>query len=106
MAAAFLIFNIYAKSLLTWSQRAGAYATEWGVELEAQYQDWVQANQTTATSAKPVKRPASSAKDDSEPRKKAKTAETDTIGDEDMKDHFDRNSITKVCSPSRISHWF
>ncbi|KAL9123421.1 MAG: hypothetical protein Q9187_000022 [Circinaria calcarea] len=81
------------------NKRAGAYAIEWGVELEAQYQDWVQANQTSATSAKQAKRPASSAKDDSESKKKAKTAETDTISDEDMRDHFDRNSIAKLSMP-------
>ena len=93
------------ESLLTRCQRAGAYVTEWGVELEAQYQEWAQANQGTATSARLPKRPASSAKDDSEPKKKAKATETDVLTDEDMKDHFDRNAIGKVGRFFGLSHY-
>ena len=92
----FLIPLYISESLLTQCQRAGAYVTEWGFELEARYQEWAQTNQSTATSARLAKRPASAAKDDSEPMKRAKATEIDILTDGDMRDHFDRNAIGKV----------
>lgn len=86
---------------MTNSQRAGPYVVDWGVELEEQYQAWRKDSGPTTTL---TKRPAvaSSHQDGGTAAKKSKTHATatsssDGVGDEEMKDNYNKNTVGKVC---------
>lgn len=93
--------NHHQSLTLMISKRAGSYVIDWGVELEQQYQAWRKDNGPTTTLAK---RPAASSShnDGGAAPKKAKTQATatgssDGMGDEEMRDHYNKNTVGKVC---------
>ncbi|MCJ1246897.1 ATP-dependent DNA helicase II subunit 1 [Trapelia coarctata] len=78
-------------------KRVGEYVKDWGRELEAQSQAYLEENRSTTALAK---RPASSAKDGGEPSKRAKTTnDSGVIRDEEMKGYFEKNTIGKLTVP-------
>ena len=74
-------------------RRAGEFILDWGDELHEQHRLWEEEHQQEITLPK---RPLSSA-DDGGPKKKAKSIASDQgLGDDEMKAHFDKQSIGKV----------
>ena len=80
----------------TLGQRAGAYVLDWGIELESQYQAWAQENRGTATLAKRPA-PVPLAKDGLQSDKKVHVADEGVLGDKEMRAHFDKKRVGKVC---------
>lgn len=79
---------------------------KWGKELEEQFSFW-QREHTSKSTAHKRSASSTSANGDGGPLKKARTVlvKKDSQGgltDEDMREHFDRNSVEKVrpCLPS------
>ncbi|KAI9872889.1 MAG: ATP-dependent DNA helicase II subunit 1 [Pleopsidium flavum] len=82
------------KTIPKYKQRAGPYVIDWGLELEQQYQAWKRDNQSTTTLAK---RPGPN--DTGGAPKKPKTAATagvDNVGDDEMRDHYNKNTVNKL----------
>ncbi|MCJ1320483.1 ATP-dependent DNA helicase II subunit 1 [Xylographa vitiligo] len=76
-------------------KRTGSYVTEWGHELEAQYQTWAQASRSASTTTL-AKRPASSAvKSEGESSKRVRVA-AEVISDADMRGHVKAGTLGKV----------
>lgn len=87
--------------MLIWSQRAGSYVVDWGIELEAQTKAWELENHS-ATSAAPTKRVAAGGAELPERgHKKLKIVDDDNDGmsDEAMKKIFDKNQVEKLTVP-------
>ncbi|MCJ1392824.1 ATP-dependent DNA helicase II subunit 1 [Xylographa bjoerkii] len=77
-------------------QRTGAYVTDWGHELEAQYQAWSQATRSVSTTTL-GKRPASSAvKTEGESSKRVKVADAGVLSDAEMQRHVKAGTVGKV----------
>ncbi|MCJ1433512.1 ATP-dependent DNA helicase II subunit 1 [Xylographa pallens] len=76
-------------------KRTGSYVTEWGYELEAQYQLWAQANRSASTTTL-AKRPASSAvKSEGESSKRVRLA-AEAMSDAEMQRHVKAGTVSKV----------
>ena len=84
-------------------KRVGAYAIDWGHELQKQHEEWRKEKDAVATI--PAKRCASAAKDEIAVRgnKKSKTGDADAaLSDAQMSLSFENQSIGKVCTPFSI----
>lgn len=86
-------------------KRAGGYVVEWGQELEVQHKAWQKENAGSVTATGAAKRgsaaPASASAARGEGSKKPKTgaalsSTSDSISDQDMRQHFEKNSINKL----------
>lgn len=78
-------------------QRAGPYATDWGIELEAQHSAWEKGNRGTGSSVS-AKRSAAGQADGLSVRgnKKAKTTDDAVMDDASMRKLFEKDGIKMV----------
>jgi len=76
-------------------KRAGQYVLDWGNELEAQFRLWQKENAGSKTATGASKRGTTSGTAKLE-TKKTKVGEGDAMSDDEMRKHFQKNSIGKL----------
>ena len=84
-------------------KRAGQYVIEWGQELEQQYHLWQKQNAGSKTATGASKRGTNGTSAGEAP-KKVKTEGGDVMTDDDMRKHFEKNSVGKLTVPT-LKSW-